>query len=362
MTFLIALFVASALSLILTPAVISLSKRKGWYDSVGERKIHTGQIPRLGGMAIALSFYIAFLASIGVISTLYPGRIDFEPSFVVLLASGLGFHLLGLADDFKNLKAKLKFGVQILLAIAVVATGHYFRSIEIPLAPYRLELGLMGPVLTVVWIAGISNALNLIDGMDGLAGGIAIIGAGVWAILYLKTGQYLPALVALTAVGAIFGFLFFNFPPATLFMGDSGSLFLGFILAVLPLLGSAGTSMETGIVPAITICLIPILDTFAAMLRRWRRRVSFFTADKFHLHHKLLNLGFSARQILAIIYGLSSLLGFCVLAAVYATPILSFWLMMGGWLAWGAIFVLLHLLKERQVRLFRDDPSEGGKE
>ena len=208
-------------------------------------------------------------------------------SFVLVLALGLGCHLLGLVDDFKNLSARIKLGVQLLLAIAVVALGYSFSVIEIPVAPYRLELGFLGPIITVIWIVGITNALNLIDGMDGLASGIALIGSIVWAMLYLKTGHYLPALIALSAVGAIIGFLFFNFPPATIFMGDSGSLFLGFLLAILPLIGGKGTAMATGIVPAITICLIPILDTLAAMLRRARRGVSFFTADKFHLHHKL---------------------------------------------------------------------------
>jgi UDP-GlcNAc:undecaprenyl-phosphate GlcNAc-1-phosphate transferase len=240
---------------------------------------------------------------------------------------------------------------QILFALLIVSVGYYFRVIEIPVAPYRLDLGLLGPAITFFWILGIANAINLIDGLDGLASGIALIGAGVWAVLYLKTGQILPALISISAVGAILGFLFYNFPPATIFMGDSGSLFLGFLLAVLPLLGGSGEKMETGLIPAITICLIPILDTFAAILRRWREGVSFFTADKFHLHHKLLNLGFNARQILAIIYSICTILGLAVLSAVYVNPTLSFWLMLAGWFGGAAIFILLHFLKERNIRL-----------
>ncbi len=353
MTFLLTFLLSACLALVLVPVVTSVAKKKGWFDSVGERKIHNGQIPRLGGIAIAASFYIAFPLSIVIISSIKSVQISIPWTFWALLAGGLGFHVIGLIDDFRNLKARLKFIVQLLLAVAIVASGYYFRVVEIPVAPFRVELGLFGPLLTVLWIVGITNAVNLVDGMDGLAGGIALIGAGVWAMLYLKTGQYLPAIVALSAAGAVLGFVFYNFPPATIFMGDSGSLFLGYIMAILPLLGRSGAAMETGLIPAITICLIPILDTLAAILRRWRRGVSFFTADKFHLHHKLLNLGFSARQILAIIYGLCSLLGFGVLAAVYVSPVLGFWLMMGGWLLWGAIFILLHLLKERKIKFFQ---------
>lgn len=351
MTFLLTFLLAALLSLVLTPTVTAISRRKGWFDGEGERKIHSGQIPRLGGTAIALSFFLSFPIALAIINGLFPGKFHITPSLVLLFASGLGFHLLGLVDDFRDLRARLKLAVQLGLAICIVAAGYSFKVVEIPMAPFRIDLGLFGPVLTVVWIVGITNALNLIDGMDGLASGIALIGATVWAMLYLKTSQYLPALVALAAIGSILGFLFFNFPPATIFMGDSGSLFLGFILAVLPLLRGPVPASEAGLIPAFTICLIPILDTFAAILRRWRRHVSFFTADKYHLHHKMLNLGFSARQILAIIYSLTALLGFSVLAGVYVNPRVSFILMMGSWILWGAIFILLHLLKERKVRL-----------
>jgi UDP-GlcNAc:undecaprenyl-phosphate GlcNAc-1-phosphate transferase len=204
----------------------------------------------------------------------------------------------------------------------------------------------------VLWIVGIANAVNLLDGMDGLAGGISLIGVAVWAILFFKSGQSLPAQAACAAAGAILGFLFFNFPPASIFMGDSGSLFLGYLLAVLPLLGYSQNQMESGLVPAITVCLIPILDTFAAILRRWRRGVSFLTPDKYHVHHKLLNLGFSTRQILAIIYTLCIVLGACVLAGIYVSPFLSFVLMMAGWAVCGSIFVVLHFLKKNNIRLF----------
>ncbi len=352
MTLLLTFLVSAVLSLLAMPIVTAIATSKGWFDSVGERKIHVGQIPRLGGVGIAISFYLAFPIAKAIIDSIHPGRVVLDWHLFSLLGLGLGFFGLGLLDDFRSLRAKTKFAVQLAMALGIIASGFYCRVVEIPLSPFLIELGVFGPILTLVWIVGITNAVNLIDGMDGLASGITFIGAITWALLYLKTGQSIPALVALSCAGAILGFLFFNFPPASIFMGDSGSLFLGFMMAILPLIGRSGTAMETGLVPAITICLIPILDTFAAILRRWRRGVSFFTPDKFHLHHKLLNLGFSARQILAIIYCLCVLLGFGVLVGVYVSPVLSFWLMMGGWGLWGAIFVLLHLLKEKKVRFF----------
>lgn len=353
MTFLLTFVLSFVLVLAFIPLIIGLARRRGWFDSTGGRKIHSGEIPRLGGIGIALGFLLAFPSSILIVRGLFPGEATPSLSFWILFAAGYGYHILGLVDDFRNLGAKLKFAVQFLLALAVVLAGFYFRVVEVPVAPYRIELGFFGPAVTILWIMGIANALNLIDGMDGLSSGIALIGSGVWAMLYLKSGQYLPALAAISASGAILGFLFYNFPPASIFMGDSGSLFLGYLLAVLPLLGKPGSQMETGLVPAVTICLIPIMDTGAAILRRWRWRVSFFTADKYHLHHKLMNLGFEQRQILAIIYGLCAILGTTVLASVYASPYLSFILMMASWIFCAGCFLVLHFLKEKNVRLFK---------
>jgi UDP-GlcNAc:undecaprenyl-phosphate/decaprenyl-phosphate GlcNAc-1-phosphate transferase len=357
MTFLFTFVLAFLFVLALIPAIIYIARRRGWFDTVGGRKIHTGNIPRLGGVGIALGFLASYPLSLFLVRSIYPTQAPPSLSFWVLFASGYGFHLLGLVDDFKDLKGRLKFLFQFLLALCVVLAGYSFKKIEIPVAPYKIELGLLGPAITVFWIIGISNAMNLIDGMDGLSGGIALIGSGVWAMLYLKSGQNIPALAAVAAGGACLGFLFYNFPPASIFMGDSGSLFLGYLFAVMPLMGSGSDAVETGLIPAVTICLIPLMDTFAAIIRRWRSHVSFFTADKYHLHHKLLNLGFAPRQILAIIYGLCTILGFATLTSVYVSPVLSFWLMLGGWVVVASIFVLLHFLKERHVRLIKALPE-----
>ncbi|MBL8966198.1 MAG: undecaprenyl/decaprenyl-phosphate alpha-N-acetylglucosaminyl 1-phosphate transferase, partial [Spirochaetaceae bacterium] len=221
MTYLITFILAFILVLVLVPLITGLAHRRGWYDAEGGRKIHSGKIPRIGGIGLFLGFMAAFPLAVLAIQRLYPGQAFPERPFWLLLAVGLGYHGLGLVDDFRNLSARLKLVLQLLLAILVVAAGFYFRVVEVPVAPYRIQLGFMGPVLTVFWILGIVNAVNLIDGMDGLAAGISLIGAVVWAVLYFKAGQYLPALAATATAGAVLGFLFYNFPPATIFMGDS---------------------------------------------------------------------------------------------------------------------------------------------
>jgi UDP-GlcNAc:undecaprenyl-phosphate GlcNAc-1-phosphate transferase len=342
------------------PIVLKFAHANGWYDSTGGRKIHSGNVPRLGGVGMVLAFFVTALLVYAVYNSL--GKLP-SPGlrFWLLMAIGFGFHLLGLADDFMDLRGRLKFVIQILLGLAVIALGYGFTVIELPFPPFELKLGLLGPVLTLLWIVGLCNAMNLIDGLDGLAGGVAFIGCAVWAVLFYMQAQYLPAIVATAAGGAILGFLFFNFPPAGIFMGDSGSLFLGFILAVLPLLGSARTQGETGLLQAITISLVPLLDTLAAILRRWRHGVSFFTGDRFHIHHKLLNLGFSIRQVLVIVYGLCMILGAAVLLTIYTGEALGFAFMILSWALVGGFFLVLHYLKENKVRLIRrgEVPEEG---
>ncbi|HUW39935.1 MAG TPA: MraY family glycosyltransferase [Rectinemataceae bacterium] len=351
MTYVIIMALSFFIAVVVVPMVGRRARAAGIFDRIGERKIHTGQIPRLGGVGIAGGFFVAALVVFAVMP-IRNDALDVDLRLWVALIAAGGYWILGLVDDFRPLKARLKFIVQFALAIAVVAAGSYFRVIEFPIKPYSVDLGWVGPALTVFWIVGITNAFNLIDGMDGFAGGMALIGAVVWTLLFFKEGQYLPALVAVAMAGSVFGFLFYNFPPASIFMGDSGSLLLGYLLAVLPLLGSQGSMTDAGLIPAITICFIPILDTFAAILRRWKQGVSFFTPDRYHVHHKLLNLGFSTRQILAIIYSLCAALGATVLASVYLNPRVSFILMMIGWAVCGAIFIALHYLKENKVRFF----------
>ena len=338
------------LSVGLIPLIIRLSHKRGWFDGKDERKLHIGNVPRLGGVGMATGFFFSIIAVYFVFS--YMRRLpSVDWRFWAMLGIGAGFHVLGLLDDFLDLRARLKFIVQVALALAVLLAGYGFSVIEVPFSPYAINLGILGPPLTLLWIVGICNAINLMDGIDGLAGGVAFIAMAIWAVLFYKSYQYLPSMVATAAGGAILGFLFFNFPPANIFMGDSGSLLLGFLLAILPLLGGKWSQGEPGLLTAVTICFIPIMDTIAAIIRRWRGRVSFFTPDRFHVHHKLLNLGFTTRQALAIIYALCVLVGAAALSSIYLRGLTAFILMLLACAAVTIFFIILHYLKESQVKL-----------
>lgn len=350
MTFLIDFIIAFTVASILIPVVLRIAHTRRLFDRKEEHKTHAGDIPRLGGIGIAAGFLTALISAI-LVARVQHGPYFPGARFWGLLSAGIGFHGLGLVDDFRNLPGRAKLFVQILLAAAVVACGYYFRTVEIPGILSRTELGVFGPLITVVWIVGVSNAYNLLDGMDGMAGGVAFIAFGVWAAFYLKDGQYLPTLLAVAGAGSVLGFLFYNFPPAAIFMGDSGSLFLGFLSAVLPLLGTEQGSGDLALISAITISLLPILDTITAILRRWKNKVSFFTADKFHLHYKLQNLGLTTRQILAYTYSTCAILGTAVLAGAYVDRRIGGYLMMGSWALGIAFFIVLHFLKERNIRI-----------
>lgn len=356
MTFLVDFILAFSVSSILIPLIIRAARSRGLFDRQDARKIHNGDIPRLGGIAVAAGFLAALVVTI-LLARARHGTSFPEPRFWILLAAGIGFHTLGLVDDLRNLGGRLKLAVQTLLACAVVASGYYFRSIALPGLAGPWNLGILGPAAGVLWIVGISNAYNLLDGMDGMAGGSAFIAFGIWAAFYMKDGQYLATILAIAGAGSVLGFLFYNFPPAGIFMGDSGSLLLGFLISVLPLLGAEEKTGSTSAAAAVTVCLLPMLDTLAAILRRWRWNVSFFTPDKYHLHHKLLKLGFSNRQILAYTYSASAVLGTAVLAGAYVDARMGSILMLGSWVLGCLLFLALHYLKERNERAAGGNPG-----
>ena len=206
-----------------------------------------------------------------------------------------------------------------------------------------LNFGPFGPFVTLLWVVGVTNAVNLIDGMDGLAGGFSLISLAAVGTFYLLTGQALPAVVAFVAVGALFGFLFFNFPPAKIFMGDSGSLTLGYLLAVLPLWsGSASLLGQFWLLPVVLV-LIPMSDTLAAILRRLRENRPIWSPDKAHMHHKMLAMGLKTRAILAIVYATTLVTSApVVLAGVFQSPLVSFWSSLASGLVILVLFSVLH--------------------
>ncbi len=327
---LLAVACAFLLNLLLLPLVLRLAHRHKWYDHPDSRKIHTGLIPRMGGPGLFLSFVLASLIAALALPRLAGVRL-LEPRLAALFVGMAIMHLVGLYDDFKSVPAVWKFILQIAAAVIIAAGGFLIRSIALPYIGI-IHLGLAAYPLTVVWLVGIANAVNLIDGMDGLAGGIGAFAAAAMGAIALLQGSLWGAVLAFALLGALLAFLVFNFPPARIFMGDSGSLFLGLTLAALPLAGNIPRSAAFGslIVP-VTLLTVPILDTATAILRRLRHRRSIISPDKQHIHHKLLAMGLNERQILTVIYSMCAYLALVAVTSVVLPKEINVYLIVVVW-------------------------------
>jgi len=321
---------AFLLNLLILPLVLRLAHRHKWYDRPDSRKIHTGLIPRMGGPGLFLSFILASVLAALAVPWLTGGRL-LEPRLVALFGGMAIVHLVGLYDDFKSLRVIWKFLLELAAAAIITSGGFLIRSITLPYVG-SISLGLAAYPLTIAWLVGIANAMNLIDGMDGLAGGIGAFAAAAMGAIALLQGSAQGAVLAFALLGALLAFLLFNFPPARIFMGDSGSLFLGLTLAALPLAGGIPRSAAFGslIVP-VTLLTLPILDTATAILRRLRHRRSIISPDKQHIHHKLLAMGLSERQILTVIYGMCAYLAVVAVTSVVLPKEINVYLILVVW-------------------------------
>ncbi|MFP4363878.1 MAG: glycosyltransferase family 4 protein [Spirochaetia bacterium] len=303
------------LNFILTPIIIRIAHRFQWYDSLGGRKIHSGNIPRLGGVGMFISFIVSItfilLLGNGSIISIPPANTLF--SFLIVISGAFTFFALGLFDDFMELPAGVKFIIQLAGATLVVISGYSVTVFYVPIFWQNISFGFLSVPLTIIWIVGLANAVNLSDGMDGLAGGISGIASLFIGIYAVVNGLILTAVCSFALAGAVIAFLVYNFPPAKVFMGDSGALFLGFMLSVLSFLEAGETIKTLHLVIPITLVFIPILDTALAIIRRVIGKRPIHAPDKEHLHHKFLNLGFSTQGILLIIYSLCCALGISVL-------------------------------------------------
>jgi len=322
---------ALGLNLLVIPTILRMAHKFKWYDLPSNRKIHTGLIPRLGGPGMYLSFICAAVLVPVVVNLISGVSVRYNLRFVSLF---LGISLIlaiGLIDDFRPLKALLKFFLQLLAAIIVTAGGFLIHSLTLPYLG-RLGLGLFAYPVTILWLVGISNAINLIDGVDGLAGGISAFAALSMGIIALIQGSAVTSVLCFALFGAILGFLVFNFPPAKIFMGDSGSLFLGFCLAVFPLVGgiSKVSAFGTLLVP-VTLLTIPILDISTSVIRRLRNKVPIIHPDKEHIHHKLLDMGLNQRQILWVLYGFSLYLSIVAITSVVLPREVNVYLILVVW-------------------------------
>jgi UDP-GlcNAc:undecaprenyl-phosphate GlcNAc-1-phosphate transferase len=297
--YLLSFIIALAASLMFTPWMKHLAFKLGAVDAPNQRKVHTKMMPRLGGLAIFMAFIASFLVAL-------PLADGYKPQIVAgILLGGAIVTLVGALDDRFGLSPKMKLLGQLLAAGVVVLFGVRVDFITIPFGD-GTQIGWIGIPLTILWIVGVTNAINLIDGLDGLAAGVSAIATGTIFILAIMMGNITVALVSIILLGSILGFLVFNFHPAKIFMGDSGALFLGFILASLSVLGFKQATIISFLVP-LFILGVPLSDTFFAIVRRMHNRMPISVADKNHLHHCLLMLGLSHRNAVLVIYGIALL-------------------------------------------------------
>jgi UDP-GlcNAc:undecaprenyl-phosphate/decaprenyl-phosphate GlcNAc-1-phosphate transferase len=290
-SFLIAYFI--------TPVIKKMALRLGIIDKPALRKIHKEPMALLGGVAIFIGFLVAVL----------PFVYKADKSFIGILIGGGMILVLGIIDDVLHLGPRIKLVGQIMVALLVCLFGVSIDFVTNPFGGMiQLDWYLAFP-LTILWIVAIINTINLIDGIDGLAAGIVAISALFISIVAINTGQYLPAILTLALFGATLGFLKHNFFPAQIFMGDSGSMFLGYILATVSIVGVLKATITISLAVPILVLGIPITDTLFAIFRRIKNGKEIFKADNDHFHHRLLRKGFSQKQVGVLCYIITILLG-----------------------------------------------------
>lgn len=300
--FIITFLLAAILAFAFTPLAITFARRWGVIDYPGDRRVHTEPIPRLGGAAIYLSFWLAVFLSIEVNKMLMG----------IFIGSTLIF-VIGVLDDIKGIRPLYKLMWQISAAVIPLLFGLSVDHMTLPLLG-SISLGIFGYVFALFWIVGIVNTVNISDGLDGLAAGICFIAALIlfWAAYTIE--QSTVALFMMALAGAALGFLFYNFHPARIFMGDSGSMFLGYIIATASLWGLLKTAAILGLVFPMIVLGMPLADMVFTIVRRsWKGR-SLARADRGHLHHRLLDVGLTQREAVFVLYLISGCFG---LAAVF---------------------------------------------
>jgi len=377
---------AAGISLLCTFVMRSFARSVAIVDVPDERKIHAEAVPRFGGTAVYLAFALAMALAFDAQRFL---GLDFAFSvaeYAKLMIGGTAVLLLGIYDDIRGARPSAKLAVEVGIAGLMFVLGYRIEAISNPFGG-TVALGVLSVPVTILWIIVIMNALNLIDGVDGLAAGVTIIAAASSFVISSLLGNAEVAVAYAILFGAALGFLRYNFNPATIFLGDSGSLFLGFLLAVLSIKGAQKGPTSVAITVPILILGIPILDTAVAFVRRaigkgaasldggspWARLRKTMEPDRNHIHHRLLGFGLTHRQVSLLLYGVSALLsvvgmltlfanrrgvaGFLVFAAAFAVAAV----MHLGWFAFRKAG--LSLAGRRGTRaLLVGDPSSSGEE
>lgn len=312
------LFIVSLIaSLCLTPVIRRLAERRGLVDEPrSDRTIHAKPVPRLGGVAVFLSVGLA-LAWLPLADNLVTVSLgEHWRDARAVLASSLLVFIFGVYDDLRGARANWKFFAQLVAGLTLFALGGRIEGLTIPFVGSFELPPILSLVFTLVWVIGISNAFNLIDGLDGLAAGAALFASIVMAAVSLVAGRPLVTVVSLALAGALTGFLRYNFNPASIFLGDSGSLFMGFLLAALSITGAQKASTAVAVAIPLMAFALPVIDTGFAIARRLIGGRPLFEGDREHIHHKLLERGWSQRRVAFALYGVCAI--FAMLALLFA--------------------------------------------
>ncbi len=317
------IFLTAALSFLFTSATVKLAYRFKIFDKVEERKVHNREVPRIGGVAIFLSLFLGILMGEAFIQKMVFSRPHNITTFVVYTFSILVIFTLGLVDDLKGLNAYQKFPVEFAVALLLYIFGFRIERLSLPWGG-AIKLGALAPLITLLWIVGVMNAINIIDGLDGLAAGIALFASISVLILFILQKQFSFAAVVAGLIGAILGFLPYNLNPAKIFMGDSGSLTIGLVLSTLTLKSSQKANLSVSLSVAVIILFIPIFDTLLAICRRARSGEPLFSADKDHIHHRLLRRLKSHRHASLTLVGISAVFSAIGTALNFVDGVLRF--------------------------------------
>ncbi|TXL66664.1 undecaprenyl/decaprenyl-phosphate alpha-N-acetylglucosaminyl 1-phosphate transferase [Cerasibacillus terrae] len=324
---LIAFFIALGSTFLLTYPVKKFAIKIRAVDFPNHRKIHKEVTPRLGGLAIYLGFMLGLVF-------LWPEH-EHMPE---IIAGSFVIVLTGMLDDKYTIRPIIKLTGQLIAASFLISSGMIIEKITLPFIGV-VELGFASVLITVLWIVGITNAINLIDGLDGLATGVTTIALISMFIMAIIDAQMIAAFLCIVLIGANLGFLYHNFYPAKIYMGDTGSNFLGFMIAVVSILGLfKNIALFSFIIPVIVLA-VPIFDTFLAIIRRIRNKESIAMADNKHIHYRMIHSGYSHRATVLILYGFSFLFG--LLAIVFSNASITTSLIITIF-----VLILLHIIAE----------------
>lgn len=303
--YIIMFLAAMAASLAVMPLVMKLAEKTGAMDAPDARKVHKKPIPRIGGLGI----YAAFMISFTLLTDFSTLPSDIASGLYGLMLGATLLIIIGLIDDYTDLPAKVKLLGQIAAAcVAVIAFDVRIEFITDPFGDY-FYTELLAIPLTVFWMVGLTNTVNLIDGLDGLAAGVATLAAITIMMVAIDDQVMIVAAFTAALAGAAVGFLKYNFNPASIFMGDTGSMFLGYMLAGISVIGAVKSTTTIALIVPVLALGVPIMDTSFAIIRRYRGGVPIFKPDRGHLHHRLLDMGFTQRQAVLLMYVISAFLG-----------------------------------------------------